>query len=105
MNNLFDDCLTDKDIMHKLFSLASTNQYSRQELNILAALRREEIKKNKTSNQTSMLSIKKIIKPSNDMISKINIEDSGVLLLSGDINSSSSFEFMIDSFGEYHYCF
>lgn len=88
-NNPFSNCNTDAEIMKMVFELSATKKYSRQQLNIMASFRREEIKEKVKANT---LSIEKVVVPSTGYESEgLN---SGFVVFSQNFKNSSTFEFL-----------
>ena len=91
-NRLFDYCITESDIMKKLFELSSTNKYSRNELVKLANIKRDEIQ-NKISPEIELI---KMILPE-DEGQRINEVAKSLILFSNNPKNSSNFEFLGES--------
>lgn len=87
--NPFDKCTTEAEIMKLRFELANDTNYTRQQLNILAAQRRDELIKNKSK---SSINMEKIIIPS-ESIFPID-STNNFMIFSSDVKNSNTFEFL-----------
>lgn len=90
MNNPFDSCNSDKEIMKMVFELSATGKYNRQQLNIMASIRREELASSKVS--TGIKLVKIIVPDSNDFL-KRTVSN---FVLSGNPKQSTNFTFFSD---------
>lgn len=90
MDNPFDRCSTDSEIMKMVFELSSTGKYTRQQLNVMAARRREEIKG--TTPDTSIKLIKIAVPESN--VFKSRGLDRSRLMIDMSFQTSGCFEYI-----------
>lgn len=90
MNNPFDSCNSDKEIMKMVFELSATGKYNRQQLNVMASLRREELASIKVN--TGIKLVKIIVPTGNDFI-KRNVSN---FILSSNPKQSTNFTFFSD---------
>lgn len=88
--NPFEKCTTDAEIMKLRFELANDPNYTRQQLNILAAQRREEIKDN--TNKNNSINLEKIIIPTESVFIASNVND--FMVFSSNAKNSTTFEFL-----------
>lgn len=87
MNNVFNSCKTDSEIMRKTFELSGINTFSRDEIMKMANERRKELEGN-----TKKSSI--IVKNLNYNIKKETLDRNGLLFVTKNYNTSNEVKLM-----------